>query len=193
MTQRTIVPPRPGQRLRPGEQWLKDNAYDRAQATGDPVPVGLGPQPMNPSQPRAANPNRRIILPGSYAPPADAIPYDEITQADIAQGGTTVIQTAIVPDTYTFRIAGLGFSADDESALRFLSWTMFADPPKNVVNGYANKAAGIGSVQQLSDIFVILGSSVTVTIRATNNADVTVTYRYYVRMRGWFYQEREVA
>jgi hypothetical protein len=156
-----------------------------------PVPVGIGPAPMNPSQPRAGNVQRRIILPGADYPPADAIPVDEIGDGSIAAGATAVLVSVIVPDTRSFRMAGIGFGADDESALRFLSWTINATPPGVPIPGYTNKPATIGSIPQLAYIFTVLGSSVTVEVLGTNNS--VLTHYFVCRLQGWFYTEKEAA
>lgn len=161
------------------------------QADGLDVPASLGAQPMNPSQPRAAPSSRRVVLPGADFPPADAIAVDEIGDGNITAGATAVLVTIVVPDTYSFRIAGLGFGADDESSLRFLSWAIFADPPGAPIPGYVNKPATIGSIQHLSTIFTVLGSSVTVTVRGTNNS--VLTHYFVCRLQGWFYSEREIT
>src|ERR1700675_1171795 len=102
-----------------GVQSLRDPSQQRANAVGQPVPANLGPAPFKPSQPRGADPRRRIVLPGCDFPPADGIAVDQITDADIANGVTATLSTIIVPDSLTFRIAGIGFGADDESGLRF--------------------------------------------------------------------------
>jgi len=177
-----------------GVQSLVDPSQQRASAVGQPVPVGLGPAPFNPSQPRGANPQRRIILPGCDFPPADAIPVDLITDADVGPTLTVTISTIIVPDTYTFRIAGIGFGADDEAGLRLLSWSLRATPPGGTITPYVNMPSGIGSIVQLSWVFVVIGSSVTITLLVTNNAPaIGNTYHYFARIQGWFYAEREAS
>lgn len=155
-----------------------------------PVPVGVGPADFQPSQPRGARASNPIIrLPGCDFPPADAYPVDEIGDGNIAAAATATLVTVVVPDNLTFRISGIGFGADDESSLRFLSWTITADPPGSPITGYVNKPAAIGSIPQLSYIFAVLGSSVTVRVLATNNN--LVTLHYVCRLQGWFYAERE--
>jgi hypothetical protein len=161
------------------------------QADGREVPIGLGPAAFNPSQPRGAGPNRRIILPGCDFPPADAIPVDETGDGDPAAGATSTLITIQVPDFFTLRLAGIGFGADDESNLRFLSWSIKANPPGSAVTGYSNRAGSIGSIQQLASIFVVLGSSVTVMVDVVNGGNITS--HFVARLQGWFYSEREAA
>ncbi|MGH9181297.1 MAG: hypothetical protein ACRDY5_06240, partial [Acidimicrobiales bacterium] len=150
-------------RRRIGVQSLVDPSQQRANATGLMVPANLGPAPFHPSQPQGAGPNRRIILPGCNYPPADAIPVDQIGEADIAFGASATLNTIIVPGMLTLRIAGIGFGADDESGLRFLSWSLFATPPAGTITPYVNMPAAIGTIVQLSTVFVVAGSSVIIT------------------------------
>lgn len=177
--------------IRPGQQKLVSPQYWQGSATGQPVPVGLGPAPFKPSQPQGGNASRRIALPGCNFPPADAIPVDQIGSASIANGGSATLETIIVPDTYSFRMAGIGFGADDESGLRFLSWSLFATPPGGTITPYINMPAAIGSIVQPSEVFVVVGSSVTLTLVATNNSHTVATYFFFCRIRGWFYSEKE--
>jgi hypothetical protein len=162
-------------------------------ADGSPVPVGYGPAPYRPSQPEGEPARRRIVLPGADFPPADARAVDLIEAADIAAGATATILSFRVPDTYTFRVAGIGFGAEDESGLRFLSWSLIADPPGTALPGYVNQPAAIGSIAQVSWIFTNVGSSVTVSIAATNNATASAswisTFHYIARLQGWLYKE----
>ncbi len=148
---------------------------------------------IEPSQPGTLGPQigTYVRLPGADFAPAGAIPVDVIGDANLAPSATATLVTIAVPDTYTFRIAGIGFGADDEVALGFLSWTIraFGD----VVAGYDNKPAAVGSIRQLADIFVIQGSSTPVTVQVAISALAAVTYRYICRVRGWFYSEKEVA
>jgi hypothetical protein len=163
-------------------------------ADGLPVPHGIGPAPFQPSQPRGASPQRRIILPGCDFPPADAIPVDLISEQDIGPTVTVTLSTITVPDTYTMRIDGIGFGADDESGLRYLSWTLNVTPPNSGITPYINMPAAIGSIPQPSPVIVVLGSSYVLTLRATNNAPaIGATYHYFSRVKGWFYREYEVV
>jgi hypothetical protein len=148
---------------------------------------------IEPSQPGTLGPQSGIYvrLPGADFAPAGAIPVDVIGDASLAPSAVGTLVAITVPDTYTFRIAGIGFGADDEVALGFLTWTIrsFGD----VVPGYDNKPAAVGSIRQLADLFVIQGSSSVVTVQASISALAAVTYRYICRVRGWFYSEKEGA
>lgn len=182
------------ERLRP--QDLRNPSQRAANADRASVPVGWGPAPFKPSQPEGGDPDRRIILPGCDYPPADAIPVDIIGEADITSTGGggvgATVATIIVPDTLTLRVAGIGWSAEDESALRFLSWSALASPPGSTVTPYVNMPAGIGSVAQPSWVFIVLGSSVTFSLFAKNNSVSvpTVIYHFFVRVQGWLYSEK---
>jgi hypothetical protein len=141
--------------------------------------------------PEGADPRRRIILPGCDYPPADAIPVDQIGEADMASGAVATLITITVPDTYTLRLAGIGFGADDESALRFLTWSLFATPPAGTITPYVNMPAAIGTIVQLSWVFVVIGSSVVLTLVATNTNLAPATFHFEARAQGWFYHEQE--
>jgi len=151
----------------------------------------IPPVQIEPSQPGTLGPQlgTYVRLPGADFAPAGAIPVDEIGDANIAPSASAVLVTIVIPDTYTFRIAGIGFGADDEVALGFLTWTIRAN--NDTVLGYTQKPAAVGSIRQLADIFVIQGSSATVTVVAQISAVPILTYRYICRLRGWFYSEKE--
>lgn len=144
-----------------------------------------------PSQPQGVGPEggRRVALPPEDFPPAGAIPVDDISEADVAPlGVTATITTITVPDSFRFRITGIGFDAEDESALRFLSWSLFVNPPAVPLYGYVNMPAGIGSVNQPRPVFLVLGSSVVFTIVIKNNCPtVPGTYHFTVATVGYFY------
>jgi len=151
----------------------------------------IGPAEINQSQPGTLGPQtgQYVRLPGADFAPAGAIPVDVIGDASLAPSAIGTLVTINIPDTYTFRIAGIGFGADDEVALGFLTWTIRAF--SDVVPGYDNKPAAVGSIRQLADIFVVQGSSAPVTVRAAISSLASVTYRYICRVRGWFYSEKE--
>lgn len=158
-------------------------------ATGLPIPRGVPRVDASESQPHGGNPDRRIILPGCNFPPADAIPIDTIKELSVAEGITSEIIRIVVPDTYTMRINGIGFGAGDESGLTFLTWSILADPPGTPIIPYNNMPAAVGSIAQPSDVFVVLGSSVTATLVITNGSGVPATYQYQARLKGYFYRE----
>ena len=127
-------------------------------------------------------------LPGADFAPAGAIPVDVIGDASLAPSAIGDLVRVPIPASYTFRIAGIGFGADDEVALGFLTWTIRAN--NDVVAGYDNKPAAVGSIRVLADLFVIQGSEAVVTVQASISALAGVTYRYICRVRGWFYNEK---
>jgi hypothetical protein len=149
------------------------------------------PTVLQPSQPDMLGPalGGYVRLPGANFAPAGAIPCDPIGDANIAPGGTAVLVTVTVADTLRLRVAGIGFAADDDVALGYLTWAirLGTDPAP----GYSQMLAAVGSVRQLSEIFVLTGSSQTLTVVATIAATAPVTYRYICRLRGWFYTEKE--
>lgn len=151
-------------------------------------PLHVGDAPLAPSQPGAQGPQvgTWVRLPGSSFTPAGATPVDEIGDANIAAGGTGTFLSVSVPDGQRFRLAGIGFGADDESALAFLSWTIYTPDPQP---GYIDKVAVIGSLRQLAEIFLLLGSSVTMTLKGSSSASAATSYRFIARVRGWFYSE----
>lgn len=156
------------------------------------VPRGLPPVLISPSQPDALGPEHGVYvrLPGADFPPAGATAVDEIGDADIAPGASATLVTIPVGDTLRFRVAGIGFGADDESVLRFLTWSVILnglDP----VGAYNNRTSVIGSIRQLADVFLLVGSSSIVTVVATSSATAALTYRFICRVRGWFYNEKE--
>jgi hypothetical protein len=164
------------------------------QADGLDVPVGLPAAPFQPSQPQGAPATRqRVILPGCNYPPADAVPVDKIVEGDIPSASTALeFITVDVPDTLTFRLAGIGFGAVNPVALGFLSWSLTATPPAGTITPYVNMPASIGSIAHLSWVFVVIGSSVRLALNMTNG-DLVNTYRFAARIQGWFYAEREVV
>lgn len=131
---------------------------------------------------------QQVVLPGADFPPAGAIPVDVSGDADIAPGGSAFLLTIQVPQQVRFRMAGIGFGADDESSLRFLTWSILfnGDPAQS---GYNSQPAAIGSLRQLADIFLIASSTVVVQIQAASASIASVSYRYICRMRGWFFTE----
>lgn len=166
----------------------------RAEFNGQPiqVPVGLPPVRILPSQPGALGPEQGqlIALPGASFAPAGAVPKDEYGDANIAPGGTATLIQIAVPDGLRFRVAAIGFGADDETALGFLTWNMRESGDQQT--GYNAVPASIGSIQQPSDVFHVSGSSVLFSITATSAATAVVTYRFICRVRGWFYADKVV-
>lgn len=157
---------------------------------GQRVAERQGPVDLQPSQPAALGPDLGVYvrLPGANFPPAGAIPMDVIGDASLAPGASGVLVTVTVQDTFRLRIAGIGFTSDDDIALGYLSWAILLGP--DPAPSYSQMQAAVGSVRQLSEIFVLAGSSQTVTVRATISALAPVVFRYICRLRGWFYTEK---
>lgn len=152
---------------------------------------GQGPVKELPSQPGALQSEQGLYvrLPGATNPPAGAIPVDVIGDANIAPGASATLVTVPVPDTLRLRIAGIGFTADDDIALGYLSWAVNLGP--DPVQGYFSVLAAIGSIRQLAEVFILAGSSQTLTVKGSASALAPLTYRYICRVRGWFYNEKE--
>jgi len=127
-----------------------------------------------------------VRLPGANFPPAGSRPVDEMGDANIAPGGTGIMLRYTVPDGVTFAAAGIGFTAADETSLAFLSWTILAPDP---VSGYIAKPSAIGSVRNLTELVLVVGSSVTIVIQGASSPAAAVTYDFIVRLRGWLYSE----
>jgi hypothetical protein len=179
---------------RPGQQNLQPLNYRDAHAGGEPVPQGLGPVPFHPSQPQGGNPNRRVLLPGCDFPPADAIPVLKVLDADINPGDSDTLVTIDVPDTMSFRASHVGFGAEDETALAFLTWSIRYTPPGSNYYCYSNVPAALGSIRNPAAIFAVFGSSVRVELVATNNGIFGASaYHYFGLLQGWFYSEREAT
>lgn len=158
---------------------------------GARVAAEQGPVRIEPSQPDALGTEQGsyVRLPGANYPPAGAIPVDVIGDLNLAASAVGVLVTIPLADTYRLRVAGIGFSADDDIALGYLTWAILLGP--DPAPGYSQMQAAVGSVRQLADIFVLVGSSQTLTVRATIAATAPVTYRYICRVRGWYYSEKE--
>lgn len=151
------------------------------------------PERIQPSQPGSYGPEQGayVRLPGSSFPPAGAIPVDIPGDANIAPGALAQLITFAVPDSVRFRMVGIGFGADDEVALRFLTWSIRFNG--DTVPGYVGMPAAVGSIRQLAEIFLLAGSSVTVTVQVNINAFAVLTYRYICRVRGHLYAEKEAG
>ena len=143
-----------------------------------------------PSHPGALGPQTGtcVRLPGANFPPAGALPVDEMGDANIAPTVTGLLLTYTVPTNLILRVEGIGFGADDETALAFLSWSMQLNG--DTVPGYVNKPSAVGSIRNLTPIFQIAGTSSILTVTATPAAAAVLTYRYICRIRGWCYSEK---
>jgi hypothetical protein len=151
------------------------------------VPVDLpaaqiqGPSPEGP-QPEGGVP---IELPGVFAPAFGSIPVELIGDANIAPAAEAVIVTYQVPEGFRFRMAGIGFSADDETALRFLTWRIEVSSTR--VPPYVSVPAGIGSIIQLSPIFFPAPGGQRVDVIASSDPAAGATFRFICRVQGWTY------
>jgi hypothetical protein len=179
-------------------RYLKQQSpYNRSVRAGmDPgrpveVPRDLAPVRILPSQPGALGLEygTPVALPGSAFAPAGATPVDQVGDGNIAPGASATLVQIQVPDGQRFRVAGVGFGADDETALGFLTWSMIENNDPQI--GYNAVPAPIGSIAQLADIFHLSGSSVLFRIVASSAASAGVTFRFICRVRGWFYATKE--
>jgi hypothetical protein len=153
----------------------------------------LGPGALDPSQPGALGPQTGtyVRLPAVNFPPAGALPVDEMGDALIAPTVTGLLITYTVPSNLILRIEGIGFGADDETALAFLAWSVQLNGDS--MSGYVNKPSAIGSIRNLTPIVLVAGTSSVLTIVATPSALAVLTYRYICRIRGWCYSEKEAS
>jgi len=152
---------------------------------------GIPPVMVQPSQPGQYGPEQGIFvrLPGANFAPAGAVAVDAIGDANIAPGANAVLVTVTVPSTFRFRMVGIGFGADDEVSLRFLTWSIrFSGDPGP---GYNVVSAAVGSIRQLAEIVVVRGSSEIVTVVGFADPNAVLTYRYECRVRGHFWSEQE--
>jgi hypothetical protein len=159
---------------------------------GRPLALGQVPGPVRiqPTLPGAYGPEQGVYvrLPGMNYPPAGAIPVDVDGDANIAPAASATLVSFQVPDAQRFRMVGIGFGADDESALRFLTWSIQFDGSGQ--SGYTAKNAVIGSIVQLTEIVISAGSSAVVSVIGTASVNAVVTYRYICRFRGYTYIEK---
>lgn len=178
-------------RLQPRGPYQPDQRHLRI--IGAEVAARGTPARIEPSQADAYGPEQGTYtrLPGSNFPPAGAIPVDPIGDANIAPAASAVLVTVNVPDTLRFRIAGIGFQSDDDIALGYLTWSIRLGP--DPAPGYSQMLAAVGSVRQLSYLYVLVGSSQTVTVVATISPLAPITYRYICRLQGWYYSEKEIG
>lgn len=172
--------PRPEfQTLVPSPQkWLRLEPPDAGEARlGSTVSGGTAPE----------NIGTRVQLPGVNFFPAGGFPVDEISDADIAPGATVNVLTFFVPEKVQFRIDGIGFGADDETALRFLTWSLLLNGAP--YRAYGNQAAAVGTIVQASAINFHTSDNKTVIVQLTSSASAVLTYRFVVRVKGWLFTD----
>lgn len=151
-------------------------------------PGDQGPAQLQPTLPGAQIPDGlRVGLPGVNFPPAGANPIDQLGDADVAPGATVGILTVVVPVNLQLRLDGIGFGAEDESALRFLSWDLLDNGVP--AQGYFGQAATIGTIEQTSPIFLHARGPTTVVLQVTPSLAAVVTYRFIARLKGWLFTE----
>jgi hypothetical protein len=156
---------------------------DAQRARGVPAPDIL------PSSPPGLGQVMPMRLPAANFPPAGARAADPIGDAFIAPGASATLVTVTVPDQLSFVVWGIGFNTDDPAALGYLTWAILLGPDPSP--SYEQMQAAVGSVRQLATIFVFVGASQTLTVRATIAATAPVTYRYICHLRGWYFNEKE--
>ena len=147
-----------------------------------------GPAPAQPGAVPTRVPMVRVgALPGVDYPTADSIAFDQLGDGDIAAGATASLLTIQLQKNKRFRWAGIGFGSDDPTALRFLSWSIFVTPPGANTPSYVTMPAPVGSIAQLSPMFLLYGNEERLQVFATSSA-VLVTYHFIVRAQGWFFE-----
>lgn len=137
------------------------------------------------SQPHGLIQPLPIQLPGANFPTAGARAADPIGDGFIAPGTSAILITIVVPDNLRFVVAGIGFDTDDPAALGYLTWAILLNGDASP--SYEQMQAAVGSIRQLATIFVLVGSSQTLTVRATIDATAPITYRCVAHLRGWYY------
>lgn len=140
-------------------------------------------QPMGPG-PESGTPVR---LPGANFPPAGSRGLVPVGDGDIAPGGTATLITVQIPDNARLRINAIGFGADDEVALGFLTWSIQASGI--VIPGYEAVPAALGSLRNPYPVTINLGSSQLVTVTASSDATAVLTYHFIAEIQGYFYTE----
>jgi hypothetical protein len=150
----------------------------------------MRPVALAPSQPGGTDP-AAIGLPAVNFTPAGATAVDEMGDLVIAAGASGVLLQYQIPESMTLRIAGIGFGADDETSLAFLSWSaqLNGDP----YPGYSFKPTAVGSLRNLTEIFITAGSSALFSIVGSATLAAVLPYRYIARIRGWLYSEKEAG
>lgn len=175
-------------RTAPGRNLL-DLRRQPVRFPGQPIPNGLGPEMVQPSQPGALGPEQGVYvrLPGANYAPAGATPVYEIGDGNVAVSATAIVVTYTVPDTVRCRITHVGFGADDETALGYLNWSIRFGLDSQP--GYINKPAALGTLLQPFPVTLYAGSSVTINLAVTASANAVITYRYIAVLLGYLWRE----
>jgi hypothetical protein len=165
-----------------------DTLEDQRARTAQEQP-DRGPAENQPTLPGTSSPSegQRVQLPPVNFPPAGMFAVDQQQDADIAAGATATVLTLNVPINNQLRIDGIGFGADDEVALRFLTWTLFirSDPAQ----AYSNVGASIGTIVETSTIILHARGPNTITLVLSSSAAAVLTYRFVVRLKGWMFTD----
>lgn len=156
---------------------------DRPQPRGPYAPVA--PTAPGGSAPETGVP---VALPLFNFPSRGAFDVNEIRDADIAPAASSDVITFDVGSSQQLRISAIGFGADDEVALRFLTWSLFA-PAGNPVAGYANVPSTTGTLAEPGEVHIHVPGPAQVVMRLTADTGAGLTYRYIARMVGWLYTD----
>ena len=182
----------------PRQQSGRPAALRAANAGTIELPAGVPAAALTPGQPAPVTGlGVPVRLPGANFAPAGSDPVDEIGDANIGAAAPQLFLTVNVPDGKRLTIADIGFTADDETSLQFLSWTIFVGA--NPLGGYINKSAVIGTLSQLGVLGRVIQASQPVTIvgavspNVGTHLGVGIVYHYFCRVHGWICAEAEVS
>jgi len=157
---------------------------EREQRTG---PIGA-PAPLRAALPRGmGEPFRAVVLPPFHYAPEGCFPLDLQGEADIAPSTTVNLISFTVPNSQKCRLNGIGFGADDEVGLRFLTWQLLinGDPSQ----AYGSSKANIGNLSDPSTIIQSATNGQLITLSATMGAGAILPYHIVARITGWLYLE----
>lgn len=157
------------------------------------VPIDLPAVEIKPPSPEGPQRDAglAVALPGEFTPAYGSLPVENIGDADIAPGAEAIIVSYQVPESFRHRMAGIGFSADDETALRFLSWRIEMNSTRQPP--YVNVPSGIGSIQQLSTVVFFAPGGTRLDIVASSDPAAGSTFRFICRVQGWHFIEKANA
>lgn len=167
---------------------LEDNLTRASQEQPD-----TGPARNAPTTPGglAPAPGNRVQLPGINYFPNGAFPVDQVGAADIAGQSQAVVLSIMVPSDAQLRLDGIGFGADDENALGFLTWQLFENNVPTQEYGQV-KSSAIGTILHPSVIHLHARGPNTIQLVLTNASDPALTYHFVARLKGWRYSEKEL-
>lgn len=182
--------PHPINPINPARRWRSPPAPPPIEVVRQ---IPMGSDSIQPSLPESYGPARGtpVRLPAGNFAPDGSVSVDEMGDANIAPGGAAVLITITIPDQLRFHIDGIGFGADDEVALGFLTWAIQESGVG--VPGYTAKSSAVGSIRNLTKMDLLFGASQPITVVASSSATAVLTYRFICRVRGWFFAVKEVA